>query len=76
MLVKEAEEDIDERILQKLADKKFSLYTEHLDKELPKVDVPVQVINAIILLLRLFTVISRKDAKYSKEKERRRKAAV
>lgn len=32
MLIKEQEENNDEKILQELSDKKFTLYTEHLER--------------------------------------------
>ena len=73
MLMKGPEENSDERILQQLSDRKFTLYTEHLERELPNRGIPLPVINAIIVILRLFTVISKREEKDRKHKEARRK---
>ena len=55
-------EDQDQKVLDMLADKKFTLYVDHMERELPKNDVPLDVANAIVFLLRLFRVIEVRTA--------------
>ena len=73
MLIHDATDNKDEKILEELASQKLSYFVEHLQRELPKDNVPLQVINAIVMILRLFSIIKRKESKYQKEKERQRK---
>ena len=61
-------------MLNQLADRKFSLYVDHMQQHLPKNDVPMDVVNAIVFLLRLFRVIEVRDAKMMKTLAAKRKA--
>lgn len=61
------------KILEALAERKFSLYLDYMDQSLPAKGVPVDVVNAIIFLLRLFRVIECKQAYRIKMENYKRK---
>lgn len=65
--------ETDEQILQQLAGKRLSLYLEHFRSELPKADIPLSVVNGIILILRLFTVIQIRYERVERQKQQRRR---
>lgn len=50
----------DDKILEALAEKKFTLYVAHLEEKLPSENIPIDVINAVVFMLRLFKVIRAK----------------
>jgi hypothetical protein len=56
----EAPASNDDKILEALAEKKFTLYVAHLEEKLPTENIPLNVINAIVFMLRLFKVIRAK----------------
>jgi hypothetical protein len=64
----------DDKILEALAEKKFTLYVAHLEEKLPKENISLYVVNAIVFMLRLFKVIRSKYDIKKKTQTKRRKA--
>lgn len=59
--------------MEALAEKKFTLYIAHLEEKLPIEDTPLNVVNEIVFMLRLFKVIRAKYDKKQKTQANRRK---
>lgn len=56
-----------------MAERKFSLSLDYMRQELPKVNVPLDVINAIVTILRLFMVLNSRYAAKTKLLAKKRK---
>ena len=63
----------DDKIIELLAERKFSLSLDYMREELPKENVPLDVINAVIVILRLFRVLNNRYTAKSKLLARKRK---
>ena len=63
----------DDKIIELLAERKFSLSLDYMREELPKENVPLDVINAIVAILRLFKVLNSRYAAKTKLLTKKRK---
>lgn len=63
----------DDKIIELLAERKFSLSLDYMREKLPKENVPLDVINAIVVILRLFKVLNNRYAAKTKLLTKKRK---